>query len=113
MTEPVETPPWNAETGPAPVVWSWPAGDRPALKVWSMGRWRYAPVRARQDWPDGTVVYQVSVDLDGSTSVVPRSYAWPQPGLRVAHGSQSQPSASGPPLLARASRAVAIESGGA
>ncbi|KPI33238.1 hypothetical protein OV450_1326 [Actinobacteria bacterium OV450] len=94
VTEPVETPPWSAQTGPAPTVWTWPAGDRPALYVWSQGRWRYAPVRARQDWPDGTVVYQVAVDLDGSTSVVPRSYAWPQPGLRVAHRSRSEPSSS-------------------
>ncbi|MCX4539137.1 hypothetical protein [Streptomyces sp. NBC_01565] len=60
---------------------------------------------ARQDRADGRTVYQVAVDLDGSTSVVPRSYAWPQLGLRVAHRSWSQPSDCGPPILAKPSHA--------
>ncbi|MFE4425285.1 hypothetical protein [Streptomyces sp. NPDC056817] len=59
------------------------------------GRWRWATVRARQDWPDGRVAYQVSVDLDGSTSVRARTYWWPHPGLRVAHRS-AYPSSTGP-----------------
>ncbi|WP_455357156.1 hypothetical protein [Streptomyces sp. SYSU K217416] len=51
-----------------------------------------APVTARQDRADGTVVYQVAVDLDGSTSATTRLNAWPQPGLRVGHRSASEPS---------------------
>ncbi|RSS94271.1 hypothetical protein EF903_06960 [Streptomyces sp. WAC05292] len=112
LTEPVENRPWRSEDGPRPTVWSWPAGDRPALYVWSRGRWRYAPVHARQDWQDRTV-YQVAVDLDGSTSVVARSYTWPQPGLRVAHRSRSQPSSSGPPVLAARGGAARIDGAGA
>ncbi|MET9324999.1 hypothetical protein ABZX75_33380 [Streptomyces sp. NPDC003038] len=64
---------------------------------------------SRQDGADGRIVYQVVVDLDGSTSGVARLYAWPQPGLRVARRSSSQPSDSGPPVLA-GSRGGAIDS---
>lgn len=92
IEEPEPTRPWRPEDGPAPAVWTWPLGDRPALRVWSAGAWRYAPVRARQDWPDGTVRYQVEVDLRGDTTMVTRTYVWPQEGLRVAHGSGSEPS---------------------
>lgn len=38
---------------------------------------------ARQDWADGRVFYQVSVDLRGDTTVTIRMYEWPQPGLRA------------------------------
>ncbi len=72
---------------PPPAVRTWPPGDCPALKVWSLGAWRYAPVRARQDCPDGRVVYQVDVDLRGDASVTTRSCAWPQPGLRREGGT--------------------------
>lgn len=106
LTEPAESRPWRPEDGAASRVWTWPAGDRPALFVWSCGKWRYAPVMARQDRADGRTVYQVAVDLDGSTSVVSRSYAWPQPGLRVARRSWSQPSDCGPPVLARRGHAI-------
>ncbi|GAA5070659.1 hypothetical protein [Streptomyces similanensis] len=92
IEEPEPSRPWRPEDGPEPAVWTWPTGDRPALRVWSAGRWRYAPVMARQDWPDGTVRYQVEVDLLGDTSVRARTYQWPQLGLRVAHGSSSTPS---------------------
>ncbi|MET9603155.1 hypothetical protein [Streptomyces sp. NPDC006459] len=109
LTKPVESRPWRPEDGPQPRVWNWPPGDRPALYVWSQGRWRYAPVLARHDRTDGCVAYQVSVDLDGSTSVVARTYAWPQPGLRQARRSGSEPSDSGPPTLA-AGRRRGIES---
>ncbi|MFD4933365.1 hypothetical protein [Streptomyces virginiae] len=109
--EPVESRPWNGH-GQEPTVWTWPAGDRPALYVWSLNQWRYARVHARQDWPDGKIVYQVAVDLDGSTTTVSRSYPWPQPGLRRAHGSQSAPSDSAPPVLTSRRRAAVIESGG-
>ncbi|RZU28251.1 hypothetical protein EV284_6417 [Streptomyces sp. BK022] len=92
-TEPVPEPepsrPWRPDDGPAPEVWAWPAGDRPALGVWSAGRWRYAPVLAKQEWPDGTIRYQVEVDLLGDTTITVRLYQWPQPGLRMAHGSRS------------------------
>lgn len=50
-------------------------GDRPALAVWSCGAWRFAPVKARQDHADGRTVYQVAIDLDGSTSVLSRPAA--------------------------------------
>ncbi|MEU2395094.1 hypothetical protein [Streptomyces sp. NPDC007369] len=107
LTEPIETRPYRAgEDGPAPRVWAWPPGDRPALFVWSAGAWRYAPVMSRQDWSDGRVIYQVAVDLDGSTSVVSRRYEWPQPGLRVAHRSESQPADSAPPVLAKMGRTI-------
>ncbi|MFB6505542.1 hypothetical protein ACFC07_22375 [Streptomyces sp. NPDC056099] len=84
IPEPVEARPWRPEDGPEPKVTTWPNRDRPALSVWSHGKWRFAPVMARQDWSDGRVFYQVSVDLRGDTMVVARMYQWPQPGLRVA-----------------------------
>ncbi|MFD0501681.1 hypothetical protein [Streptomyces rhizosphaericus] len=89
IPEPVEARPWRVEDGPRPRVWVWPHGDRPALEVWSRGRWRYAPVTARQDWADGRRFYQVEVDLRGETSVCVRLYQWPQPGLRTAHRTRS------------------------
>ncbi|WP_392900454.1 hypothetical protein [Streptomyces sp. LN699] len=55
---------------------------------------------SRQDHADGRTFYQVAVDLDGTTSVVPRLYEWPQPGLRVARRPVSKPADSGPPVLA-------------
>ncbi|MET8696886.1 hypothetical protein ABZV65_30600 [Streptomyces bauhiniae] len=94
-TEPIPEPepsrPWRPEDGPAPVVWAWPAGGRPALGVWSAGRWRYAPVRARQEWADGTVRYQVEVDLLGDTTTTIQLYRWPQPGLRRVHPGTGEP----------------------
>lgn len=51
-----------------------------------LDEWRYAPVYARQDYADGSVVYQVSVDLLGDTTATHQLYTWPQPGLRIAHG---------------------------
>ncbi|MER6392797.1 hypothetical protein ABT236_30580 [Streptomyces sp. NPDC001523] len=98
--EPVALRPWSPVDGPVPRVWTWPAGDRPALAVWSCGAWRFAPVTSRHDYADGRVVYQVAIDLDGSTSVRSRLYEWPQPGLRVARRPVSKPSDSGPPVLA-------------
>lgn len=92
IPEPEPSRPWRTEDGPPPKVWTWPNDDRPALRVWSAGRWRYAPVLARQDWADGTVRYQVEVDLRGTTSITSCTYVWPQEGLRVAHGSGSEPS---------------------
>ncbi|MGC4950971.1 hypothetical protein ACLQ2N_32865 [Streptomyces sp. DT224] len=76
---------WKESDGPRPRVHCWPRTGRPALYVRSHNRWRYAPVEARQDWADGSVVYQVAVDLRGDTTVSSRAYAWPQPGLRLAH----------------------------
>ncbi|MGK5692019.1 hypothetical protein ACSNOJ_03745 [Streptomyces sp. URMC 128] len=57
----------------------------------SAGGWRYAPVRARQNWPDGTICYQVEVDLLGDRRVRILTYEWPQPGLRVARRIASEP----------------------
>lgn len=92
IPEPQPARPWRPENGPPPEVWTWPNGDRPALKVWSAGAWRLAPVMARQNWADGTVRYQVEVDLRGDTMVTVRTYQWPQPGLRKAYASGSEPS---------------------
>ncbi|MFD9395016.1 hypothetical protein ACFWBB_31090 [Streptomyces sp. NPDC060000] len=95
IPEPEPARPWRPEDGPRPEVKTWPRGDRPALEVWSAGRWRYAPVMARQNWADGTVRYQVDVDLRGDTTVVIRTYQWPQPGLRKGYDSGSTPSRTG------------------
>ncbi|MFI7415295.1 hypothetical protein ACIBU0_42345 [Streptomyces sp. NPDC049627] len=92
IPEPEPARPWRPSDGPEPEVSTWPPGDRPALEVWSAGKWRYAAVTARQDWADGTIRYQVLVDLLGDTTVTSRTYQWPQPGLRRCHGSGSQPS---------------------
>lgn len=92
IEEPTQSRPWRPEDGPPPTVTAWPHNDRPALRVWSDGAWRYAPVRARQDWADGSVHYQVEIDPHGDTSVTTRLYRWPQPGLRMAHGSSVKPS---------------------
>lgn len=91
LSEPIEARPWRPEDGPHPMVWAWPPGDRPAFWVWSRGAWRWAPVRARQDWPAGRTAYQVLIDLDGTTSVKARTYWWPHPGLVVAHRSSVEP----------------------
>lgn len=87
IPEQAEERPWRPEDGPPPAVRTWAAPDSPALWVRSRGRWRWATVRARQDWADGRTTYQVLVDLDGSTTMVTRSYRWPQPGLRAARRS--------------------------
>lgn len=86
--------PWRSEDGPRPEVWTWPRTDRPALRVMSGGKWRHAPVLARQNWADGTVRYQVEGDLLGDRRVRILPYLWPQPGLRVACESGSAPSGS-------------------
>lgn len=93
IPEPVPARPWRPQDGPPPVVWTWPRSDPPALLVWSHGHWRRATVTAKQVWADGSVRYQVSVDLRGDTRVRMRTYQWPQPGLRVAHRSRSKPTA--------------------
>ncbi|MEY9988526.1 hypothetical protein ABIE67_000558 [Streptomyces sp. V4I8] len=84
--------PWRPEDGPPPEAWTWPYGDRPALEVWSAGKWRCAPVMTRQNCADGSVRYQVEADLHGTTSVTSHTYRWPQPGLRKCHASGSTPS---------------------
>ncbi|WP_409473539.1 hypothetical protein [Streptomyces sp. HC307] len=92
IPEPEPARPCRPQDGPEPEVWTWPPGDRPALKVWSAGAWRYAPVTARQDWADGTFRYQVLVDLRGDTTITHRTYVWGHPGLRKCHGSDAKPS---------------------
>ncbi|MFC9280895.1 hypothetical protein [Streptomyces collinus] len=92
IPEPEPARPWRPEDGAPPEVWTWPSGDRPALEVFSAGKWRYAPVMARQNWADGSVRYQVEVDLQGTRSITARTYQWPQPGLRKCHDSGSKPS---------------------
>lgn len=85
IPEPAPARPWSPDDGAQPTVTVWPTGNRPALSVRSGGKWRYAPIRARQDWADGRVFYQVEVDLYGDTHVTTVLYQWPHPGLRVAH----------------------------
>ncbi|KNE83367.1 hypothetical protein AB0B04_19505 [Streptomyces xinghaiensis] len=52
------------------------------------GRWRYAPVLARQDTADGCV-YQVEIRLADQVDKIEGtrvcSYRWPQPALHPAH----------------------------
>ncbi|WP_432189830.1 hypothetical protein [Streptomyces sp. Tue6028] len=95
MTSPVqdavEARPWQEGDGPRPVVVTWPRTDPPALFVRIAGTWRRASVTARQDWPDGRVMYQVAVAVKESAAISHRTYAWPQNGLRVAHHSAAQP----------------------
>jgi hypothetical protein len=76
------------------MVWTWPPADRPALRVMSGGQWRHATVVARQDWADGSTRYQVEVDLHGDTRTQILLYQWPQPGLRAARRSHSEPTSS-------------------
>ncbi|MEU1592709.1 hypothetical protein ABZ468_07580 [Streptomyces sp. NPDC005708] len=92
IPEPEPARPWRPEDGPEPVVWTWPRSDPPALWVRSGGAWRFATVLARQDWADGSVYYQVAVDLHGGSLVSARLYRWGQPGLKVAHRSRFEPS---------------------
>jgi hypothetical protein len=92
IPEPRPARPSCPEDGPPPEVWTWPYGDRPALQVWSAGVWRRAPVLARQNWADGSVRYQVEVDLRGDAMVTVRAYRWPQSGLRKGCDSGSKPS---------------------
>ncbi|WP_326844560.1 hypothetical protein OHB33_41165 (plasmid) [Streptomyces sp. NBC_01558] len=91
LEDPVEAQPWREGDGPQPSVWTWPLTDPPALWVRQNGSWRWAPVTARQDWPDGRVAYQVLIDTDGTTSKSHRTYWWPHNGLRVAHRSAADP----------------------
>ncbi|HET6857186.1 MAG TPA: hypothetical protein VFH94_08840 [Streptomyces sp.] len=94
IPEPVPSRPWRPEDGPRPQVWTWPPTDRPVLEVWLAGAWRTARVLARQNWADGSTHYQVQMSLLGDEAVTIRKYRWPQPGLRAAHASGSQPSTS-------------------
>jgi hypothetical protein len=97
IPEPEPARPWRREDGPEPKVTTYPQVGDPVLWVWSHGAWRWAPVTARQDWADGRVIYQVSVDLDGTTSVTHRNYPWPQPGLRIAARTTQQATGDGMP----------------
>lgn len=91
LEDPVEARPWRESDGQAPTVWTWPLTDPPALWVRQNGSWRWAPVTARQDWPDGRTAYQVLIDTDGTTSKSHRTFWWPHEGLRVAHRSATEP----------------------
>lgn len=88
-----EARPWRREQdGARPQVATWPNTDLPALWVRSSAGWRYAQICARQIWADGSVYYQVEVDLRGDTTVTTtRLYWWPQPGLRMARASSVEP----------------------
>ncbi|MFZ3562713.1 hypothetical protein ACOKM5_43025 [Streptomyces sp. BH097] len=94
--EPTQAPPWRADMGPQPQVFTWPHGDRPAFYVQVGTDWRYAPVGARYEWPDGRISYAVEVSVgERGSSRVFRTYWWPSPRLRRAHGSRVPASTSG------------------
>lgn len=97
--EPEQAPPWRPEHGPPPKVWTWPPGDRPALRVWANGAWRYAAVTARHDYEDGRYAYHVEIDVDGSASVKHRAYWWrPETGrIKLLHGTRSAQPSTGKP----------------
>ncbi|MGW1157746.1 hypothetical protein ACWD48_05870 [Streptomyces sp. NPDC002519] len=95
IPEPVQARPWRRDDGPEPKVTVYPRVGGPVLEVFSHGAWRWAPVAARQDWADGRVIYQVSVDLAGTTLITRRSYQWPQPGLRIAERPTTTTNADG------------------
>ncbi|AXK34656.1 hypothetical protein DVA86_20395 [Streptomyces armeniacus] len=77
----LEARPWRPEDGPAPRVWLYPYGRRPALRIRVAGRWRHCLVHARQDYPDGRTAYQVEIALsassDGIVGTYIRTYWWP------------------------------------
>jgi hypothetical protein len=64
--------------------------------VYVAGEWRLAWVKARHDWADRTVVYQVDILLpsEGGQASFNREYRWPQEALRVADPGR-RPEASG------------------
>ncbi|MGA4803629.1 hypothetical protein [Streptomyces lavendulocolor] len=88
----VEARPWVPADGHEPLVRTWPAGDRPGMRVRLGGRWRRGVVAARMEWPD-RLVYQVTVSMGGGVTST-RTYRWPQPGLRAAWRSASEPVAT-------------------
>lgn len=96
VEEPVLAPPWREEDGPGPVMWVWPDGAQPALRVKLEDRWTVAPVTARADYADGRVAYHVVVTLPPpSEGGAHRAYWWPSPRLRVAWGSAVEPVRAG------------------
>lgn len=102
IPEPTEAPPWRTSDGPRPRVTAWPPGQRPALWVHAAGKWRYAVVRQRQDYPDGRVAYRVDLQLPGPNGWdvgCSRAYWWGQPGIRLAHGPGERRRAGGAKLL--------------
>lgn len=82
--EPEQAPPWREEHGPPPVRRCWDYAGRPALKVRINGRWQYAPIGSRADYPDGRVAYHVTIQMPGGGAH--RAYWWPQDGLRRGYG---------------------------
>ncbi len=97
IPEPEQAPPWRPEHGPQPTVWTWPPGDRPGLRIWANGAWRYAAVTARHDYEDGRVAYHVLIDVDGSTSIKHRAYWWrPEDGrMKPLHGTRGAKPSTG------------------
>ncbi|MFD9868499.1 hypothetical protein ACFXI8_27020 [Streptomyces niveus] len=58
--------------------------DRQALEVLIDGRWRYCPVGARADYPDGKIAYHVTIRTPRTGGSTHRAYWWPEDGLRAA-----------------------------
>jgi hypothetical protein len=90
-----EARPWREDSGvPQPTVHLYPRIGRPVLWVYTGGAWRWAPVGARHDWPDGRVAYQCEVrlvDRDGVPYTSERVYVWGGPGVVVADPGRTTP----------------------
>ena len=64
--------------GPPPRVHVYEHGKEPLMRIRVQGTWHTCTVRARHDWPDGRVAYQVDIRLvtDGAEGTVSRTYWW-------------------------------------
>jgi hypothetical protein len=80
----VELPPAGEQWRPKVTVYRYP---HPLLWVYLETGWVLATVRARHDYPNDLVAYQVELaqpNDDGTTSRVSRTYAWGRDNLRAA-----------------------------
>lgn len=91
----VEAPPWREGAGPAPRVTVYPHGQQPLMRIRIDGAWRTATVRARHDYPDGRIVYQVDIRLParpgypddpGAMETYSRTYWWDPAAMRPVKG---------------------------
>lgn len=82
----IELPPHGEHWRPTVTVYD-RSLDVPLLWVYLDHGWALATVRARHDYPNGLVAYQVEVGVpnqDGTVSRVSRTYAWGKDNMRVA-----------------------------
>lgn len=81
----VEVPPHGEKWRPK--VTTYPRGREPLLWIYLATGWVLAAVRARHDYDNGLVVYQVELsipDEDGRLSRFIRAYAWGKDNVRPA-----------------------------